>query len=74
MSYKEYGGRGIKVCDRWNRDIQGQKQGFANFIEDVGHRPKGKTLDRIDNNKGYEKSNCRWATPSEQASNQRRYT
>lgn len=62
--YKNYGGRGIKVCDEWLN--------FINFYADMGERPKGKSLDRIDNNKGYCKSNCKWATREEQMNNMRR--
>lgn len=60
----DYGGRGITVCEEWKVD-------FSNFIKDMGEKPKNLTLDRIDNNKGYFKENCRWVTMKVQNRNRR---
>jgi len=66
--FKDYGMR-INICDRWNSKNGGS---FENFLEDMGERPSEKySLDRIDNDKGYCKENCRWATSSEQSFNKR---
>ena len=66
-AYANYGGRGITVCERW----QGAPDGFLNFVADVGVRPKGCSLDRINNDGNYEPENVRWATAKEQMNNRR---
>ncbi len=63
VSYKDYGGRGIRVCKRWLK--------FDNFLADMGERPAGTSLDRRNTNGNYCKSNCRWATNKEQGTNTR---
>ena len=62
-SYSDYGGRGIAVCPEW--------QAFENFVRDMGMKPPGATIDRIDNSRGYEKANCRWSSPDLQNQNRR---
>lgn len=62
-AYQDYGARGIKVCERW--------MSFDNFLQDMGIKPNGLSIERIDNSKGYEPGNCKWATTYEQSNNKR---
>jgi len=62
-NHRYYRARGITVCEHW--------KSFENFLADMGHRPPGRTLDRIDGNLGYQPGNCRWATTKEQHDNRR---
>jgi hypothetical protein len=59
--FSRYGGRGLKVCRRWQK--------YENFLQDMGECPKGKSIERKNNNGGYTKTNCYWATPAQQSRN-----
>ena len=69
-SYHNYGGRGIKVSKRW-RVGDGTMSGYECFVADMGERPAGMQIDRIDNDKGYSKSNCRWVSRKDNSNNRR---
>ena len=65
-AYKNYGGRGITVCDKW-------RESFSNFVDDMELKPDGYSIERIDNEGNYEPSNCKWIPRSEQNKNKRVY-
>lgn len=68
--YRDYGARGIKVCDRW-LPKQENAEGFWNFVSDMGEKPNNTTLERIGNEKDYTPDNCTWATKAQQQRNRR---
>ena len=67
QNYHFYGGKGISICDRWLNS-------FENFLEDMGERPSGMSLDRVNSEKDYCKENCRWSTAKQQANNRKSNT
>jgi hypothetical protein len=69
-AYADYGGRGIRVCERW---LLPKGEGFRNFVTDMGPRPQGMTLDRRDVQGHYTPDNCQWTDRDEQYRNQRRF-
>jgi hypothetical protein len=68
--YKDYGGRGILVCKRWHKT---NPNGFKNFFLDMGNPPDTFSIDRINNNEGYNNKNCRWANRKEQSKGRRKF-
>jgi len=70
--YIKYGARGVTVCDRWRFGENG-KTGWLCFFEDMGPKPTGHSIDRINNEQGYTPENCRWATQQQQIENRRPY-
>jgi hypothetical protein len=68
IAYSKYGGDGITICDRW---LAPNPQGFFNFLEDMGERPDGTSLNRVGGAKLYSKDTCAWATPNEQSFDQK---
>jgi len=72
VAWRYYGGRGITVCEQWRSESYGGAPGaFERFLADMGERPDGTTLDRIDVDGSYKPSNCRWASARTQSANRR---
>lgn len=67
-AFERYGGKGVEICDRWLEGEDG-RTGYEYFLSDMGPRPKGHSIDRIDTHGNYEPGNCRWVTPAMQARN-----